>query len=836
MNFRTTYFLFAFLFGMLGIVLLAQLFGKRTTIDAEYVLPSMHDASRPVKNEDIDTVELEYQRPEGAKLVLYKTEQGWRSKTPSVRLDTHAVDDIVRHVMDAKQEPNADVTSNLEQFGLRPPALVVTLIKKGGDDKWKLNVGNESIGGDDAVVYVSSSDRPKEVFAVGRRGLSSLLKTKEQKKSDSDSFKGLAELRTKHLLVESALNVRELKLQDFQRGGEALVLEKEGTGDKWKITKPPYGEADETQVRDLVSNIEKIRVEGDADFVADDATDFSKYGLTDKPKRLRIEAKQRPGGLLGGDEKKEPITNALLIGDKADDKGEKLYARLESENSVVKIPAKVIEPIVKEIENPNGLRNKDLVELDKTKTDAIDIQNASGSIKLRKTGEPAAWKIYEGATGVNAEDSVVQALLDSLLAKGLIREFPAASVSDAELGLDKPMAELSIWLDGLAKEEKKDEKKDEKKEDKKGAEKKDEKKEEPKPAPAEPKLKEAKPTIKLAFGKKKGDIVYVRRESGGDVTRAAVPESVLTRITQDRLAFLEHKLPSFPFTAEPVKLVLTRGSETLELEREKKDDKSPVTWKFKLPKELASRSADALKVENAIRELRDLHTDRFILEKPAATDLDRFGLKSPDVKAVVTVRKDDKNTEEHAYLFGKPTDDKATVYAKQGERDVVFTVRQDALNSLRSELLDPKVLSFDPAKIKSIKFQGWQKVVGGVLTLEFERKTDGKEWVVKKGLENFQLDPAKLDSFINSVNNLTAERFVVYKTGPKPEHELGDKERALLIEIDIGEKEPIKLALGKIDPDKKGYFATISTLPGDVFVVPLARFEKLLEGAKFFSK
>jgi hypothetical protein len=85
--------------------------------------------------------------------------------------------------------------------------------------------------------------------------------------------------------------------------------------------------------------------------------------------------------------------------------------------------------------------------------------------------------------------------------------------------------------------------------------------------------------------------------------------------------------------------------------------------------------------------------------------------------------------------------------------------------------------------------------------------------------------------------NLRAERFVVRKSGPKPEQELGNKERTLLIEITLdGEKNPLTLTIGKLDEKEKGYYAQSSTLPGDVFLVPQFLFEKRLTGIKFFGK
>src|SRR5262249_27879220 len=153
-----------------------------------------------------------------------------------------------------------------------------------------------------------------------------------------------------------------------------------------------------------------------------------------------------------------------LIGGKADDKGDKLYARLESENNIEKVPAKKVEAIERIVHDPSVLRNHDLMQVETAKVDAIDLSpGGHGAIKLRKTGEPAEWKLYATGTPQKAEDSAVQDLLTALTAKRLIKEFPDAKKTDAELGLDRPSATASLWVEGVKKDEKKeDEKKEEK--------------------------------------------------------------------------------------------------------------------------------------------------------------------------------------------------------------------------------------------------------------------------------------------------------------------------------------------------------------------------------------
>src|SRR5262249_14958458 len=149
------------------------------------------------------------------------------------------------------------------------------------------------------------------------------------------------------------------------------------------------------------------------------------------------------------------------------------------------------------------------------------------------------------------------------------KNFPE-NKSEAEMGLDKPEAVVSIWADGIAKEEKDDkDKKDKDDKDKKDAEKdkdkkseekdkkdsdsakdkKDEKKDDKPKTTAKPKLKSDTPQVELTFGKRESyrdqKIVYVKRKSGGETTVVTVPEVVLEKVTAGPLGYLDKKLPGF---------------------------------------------------------------------------------------------------------------------------------------------------------------------------------------------------------------------------------------------------------------------------------------------------
>jgi hypothetical protein len=230
-----------------------------------------------------------------------------------------------------------------------------------------------------------------------------------------------------------------------------------------------------------------------------------------------------------------------------------------------------------------------------------------------------------------------------------------------------------------------------------------------------------------------------------------------------------------------------------------------------------------------------LHTDKLVAEKPSESELDRYGLKSPAFKAVVTIKnREGSKSEHHVYLFGKETEDKASRYAQQDGRDVVFLVRSNVVDPLQKDFADPTVLTFDVAKVKGMKLTGWQSLLGSPHTLDLERKS-GSDWVAKAP-PGFQVNPSQAEGFLTSLNGLRAVRFVAHKSGAKPEHKLDIKDGALEVELTLeGQKDPIKLTVGAHSDPDKGYFARSSQLEGDVFLVPEDRFKKVLEKPAYFQ-
>ena len=101
------------------------------------------------------------------------------------------------------------------------------------------------------------------------------------------------------------------------------------------------------------------------------------------------------------------------------------------------------------------LRSRSFAPQSVTQANGIDIQVGNDPpVELRKVGDPASWKLFDAqGNATNANSTAVTSLLNELSGRRLVKEFPDPTASDAALGLDKPAATVSIWVNGIVPEE-----------------------------------------------------------------------------------------------------------------------------------------------------------------------------------------------------------------------------------------------------------------------------------------------------------------------------------------------------------------------------------------------
>jgi hypothetical protein len=194
----------------------------------------------------------------------------------------------------------------------------------------------------------------------------------------------------------------------------------------------------------------------------------------------------------------------------------------------------------------------------------------------------------------------------------------------------------------------------------------------------------------------------------------------------------------------------------------------------------------------------------------------------------VTVLEDNKPTN-HVYRFGKEAD-KGTVYGKQDEHGLVFTVPVVVLTGLKVDLANPNLCKFDPARAWQVKLSRGKKV------LELERK-EGTKWNAVTKPDGFVLDQKAVDEFLAKVAGFKVAGFVAPRAAAKPEYGLADPERSLVVDIHVeAQKEPIKLNVGAVDASKKSHYVLSSSQPGEVLLLAADQLDPAVAALKFPEK
>jgi hypothetical protein len=827
MSLKTTYILFALLAVMLilfGIAVWKDPSGS----DTDYLFPRLHQEGNPAapeKIDQVDRVEVKVNKPEEETWVFERSGEGrsWHITQPrAYQADGPKVEQLVRQVLDARREPTADSISDLSKAELSPPNRTITL-KQGDQTTAVLNIGLVGPGKDNPLVQVSAGDKPKDAVAVRKLQLEQALK-------------GLNDFRETYLLWAHSSDINNFSVS---KGDRAVELKK-GSSERWAYVKPPYGDAavegfneakpdkPPQNVRSALTDLSNLRVESDKDFIKDDAGDLAEYGLGPKDKVLRLAIEYVESISRKSDEEKSETKTGkavllVAVGKKVGDKKDQYYACREGEKDVVRVSAAHVDPFLKLLESPDALRDRDLISLTSaSKPDAIEVRNSYGQLQFRRSDDVTqAWHLYRGdkdAKGYAADKAAVDHLVSLLTRKNSIESFPDPK-KRAELGLDKPDVVVSLWVDGLKKADKKGER---------------------------PQLKNPeKPDIELRFGNKQGSSVAVerRRKDDKEGLVAMIGADVLDQVRKAPLEYVSRELPSFaPAAFDPgenvTRLELRRDGRTFELTHELKKD---APWKIAKPTSLAGRTADSQAVGDILHTLNHLRATEVVADKiPEGPQLDaEYGLKSPPTRVTLTVKKDGKDTTvEHD--FGKTVDAKKAVYARTSQSELIVLVPTSVLETLQKELQDPTIFSFDVTKVTEVKLTGWQDLQRKLgadepLVLQFQRK--GPTWRAIKPSEKFNLDASKLEAFLLDLSHLRAERFVAHESKPTPDQELDLSKGALEIALTVeGEKEPLKLTVGKVTGDKGGYFATSSKQPGDILEVRKSAFEGPRGEPAYFRK
>lgn len=770
MNFRLTAVLFGIVF-VLGVILLViSINAGKKEKPTDVLVSELALAGREGK--DVDAIEFE--RPGTDPLVIVRTDKDrntWQIQKPiTAGADAARVLASVNALMKAKPITYTGISSNPALHGLDPAGLKVTL--RSGDKSSTISLGDVTLG-DKGVVFVTTSSQTKPRPLAVRRGDLDALFRETKDGSAGALAKWAADYRTTNVFPSDTRaageDVSTVKLE-LPNKKQTLALT-HAAGGAWKFDSPAgWGDADVegdavsapntfTGVRRLLGALTSVSVANPADFI-DSPKDLKEYGLdAGNPDLVKVEMKTRDNQTatvyIG---KREAAPPPAMPG-APPMPGGKVFVRIEGQPGVIRATAGDLIGLNGVIADPSALRDRTLVNADRAKVDGIDIALPGQPVaKLRRAGAPV-WKLYGGPNDPQpAYGAAVDKFLDVVMARRTIKDFPAPNPANfSAIG-----ATVSLWVEGFI------------------------------PA-ADPK---AEPTtkgepIKLEFGNRVGDVVYVRRTAPGlppseftlpvtiKVGAGTETADVLASVTKSRLDLLDPSLPTFG--SDAVASVTVSGLGNYAVAKDEKPDPSTreFLWKYTAP-EPKGRIADAKVLDGMLQLLGTTQSvTRFVDEAPDAKKLEGYGFTpAPQLKIVVGLR--DSLDKERVYEFGKAAD-ASYVYARVAGKSVVFTLPRLVFDRfVDPDLRDRVVFRGVPAtSVNKVELRGWGDA-GFVTELTFEKSKEGG-WLVTKAPAGYQVDPAKLNAFLDL---LTRERVKSFeKGGQDAKHGFADPKTALQVTL-----------------------------------------------------
>lgn len=810
MNFRLTAALFVGVLILVVALLVTSLTDEDALRTDGGLVPAL--ALAGVKDKDVDAVELVRTQPAEEKLVFAKGPGGkWALSEPHPgKVDGFQVDRLVTDLFQAKPVAHPELSTNLTAHGLSPASVRVTL--KAGDKSATVVVGETSRGGDRAVTFATTSDRPDRPVAVRRSDLTGLFRdgAKAEPGEPWKAVRWLADLRSRRPLGEDARDpATELTGFKLTAGGKEIALDHK-PGGPWTFAGPAGGEADlngaseptpdvYTGVRPLLTAASGLHADGPDDFIEAPGPDLAKYGLNPgNPNAVRIEFTPTSG-----------VKDVLTIGGRVEENGKptlpaKYYARVEGDPAVMKLTTDRVDALRNTAARPGELRNKDLLaESLRDQVDAIDLTAGGATTKLRKVsfGGSRRWVLYGGPGDPQEANQAAAADLVAALTKPRAATDVLAAPYDAAFAPAEQKATLKLWANAVpgAKADG----------DKLPAE----------PAPA------GTPT-ELVFGLKEPTGVLVRRTANGAKTDLRVPDALFAAAVKGRAAFLDPKFKSFNPT-EVAKLTVQRGADRFELAKDGAD------WKFAEPADRKGKPADAGRAEALLGVLAGITPARVLAEQPTPDDLKKLGFDpAPRIKATVGLKAGDIATE-----FGAETEDKLYVAARQaGKPTVVAVPKVVADRMLGDDLRDRTLYQVDPAKVVGLKVRGWKGAAGGPQVLEFEKK--GADWAAKSppSPAGYAPDPAKLTALLAALAAPRADDFA----GPgKVEYGLDPDRNPDAVEFTVIFPAPtpaVTLVLGGKTPGGDRVYAATSAVPGEAETFDPALLRPFLEKPTSLAK
>ncbi len=350
-----------------------------------------------------------------------KINNHWEIAKPvNTPADGAAVDGVINQIAFAQPQRIIRVdgssdkdTANLKEWGLIPPAERVVIHTQ--NKKYELLVGRKMAINDS--VYARASGRKNEPVRIIPSTVKDILE------------KDLSDFRSRNVFdfdVDKATQVATRIADTSTTPGTATTTVQQCEVDlkdgKWTLQLPLVARASDADVQALLN---KILAERAVDFVTDDASNLSPYGLAAPAASLSVTLKTG-----------EPMV--LEIGGPVPGKPDQVYAQRLKSNSVFTLTKASVDDVLKAVPN---VRDRHVLPFDPNK--AIGLSYSFGAKKGQVRADHALWNTVGSAEG----PADVGKVTDLLAKLSQMETTPVLKDSATDLkpfGLDKPQGKITI--------------------------------------------------------------------------------------------------------------------------------------------------------------------------------------------------------------------------------------------------------------------------------------------------------------------------------------------------------------------------------------------------------
>jgi hypothetical protein len=349
-----------------------------------------------------------------------KIDGHWEIRKPvNTPADGSVIDGIINQIAFAQPQRVIQIdgssdkdTDNLKDWGLIPPterAVIHTPNKT-----YELLVGRKMAINDS--VYARASGRKNEPVRIIPNSIKDTLE------------KDLSDFRSRNVFDFNIDKVTQVATRtadtstapgSITPGQQCEIDFKDG---KWTMQLPLVARASDADVQALLNKILGLRA---VDFITDDASNISPYGLTTPAATLSVAFQTG-----------EPMV--LQIGGPVPNKPDQVYAQRLKSNSVFTLTKNSVDDLLKAVPN---VRDRHVLPFDPNK--AIGLSYSFGTKKAKVRADHALWNTVGSAEGRADVGNVT----DMLAQLSQLETTPVLKDSATDLkpfGLDKPQGKITI--------------------------------------------------------------------------------------------------------------------------------------------------------------------------------------------------------------------------------------------------------------------------------------------------------------------------------------------------------------------------------------------------------